>query len=357
MNTAQGGPVYRSFADVSAQIAYPSLSVERTLDTYQGGANGGFLLDQELIAGIWDKARAIDGPLARCLFLTTTKNSASWPLLGESSRVSGSRLGGMIARWQGQTDDQSLTTFASQPTAATNVFRPRRVLVYSQPFSNDLLADAPLAARMLEYAAQLEIHYAVVDAMITGDGATRPLGVLNAPSTITLASRGGAGSISSTDIDGMWSRLWGFCRRNAVWICNDDTLLKVDQAATAGGWPSATYLPQGVAGNPFPLIKGRPVLPVEQCPVLGDSGDLIVGDWSQYGLMARTVDSNGMPDMAVSYGAVSAFVEQSSSDQFYFDTDSSVFRFKLRIDGQPLWTSAVTIADGSQTAGPFVVLP
>jgi hypothetical protein len=64
-----------------------------------------------------------------------------------------------------------------------------------------------------------------------------------------------------------------------------------------------------------------------------------------------------MPDLTVSYGGVGAFVERTSSDQFFFDTDSSVFRFKLRIDGQPLWKSPVAIADGSQTAGPFVVLP
>lgn len=357
MDTAQGGPFVKSFADVGRLIArgIDAPSVDRSWNTYQGGANGGFLLDQELIAGIWDKARAIDGPLARCLFLSTTKSSANWPAFRESSRAPGSRLGGMIAKWQGRTDDHPLDPFASQPNSFVNVFRPRRVSVFSTPFSNDLLADAPLVERMLAYAAELEINYAVVDAMINGEGGYRPLGVLKAPCTITV-SRNGAGVIASTDVDAMWSRMWGFCRRNAVWICNDDTLLKVDQAATTLGWPSATYLPQGVAGNAFPLLKGRPVLPVEQCPVLGASGDLILGDWSQYAVVARTVDSTGAPDVAVSYGGVGDFIEQRSSDQLYFDTDSSVFRFKLRIDGQPLWPKPVTIADGSQTASPFVVL-
>lgn len=359
MNTAQCGHVVSTFAEMGRLIAGAASGqvVDRSWDTYQGGANGGFLLDQELIAGVWDKARAIDGPLARCLFLTTTKNSATWPAFRETSRASGSRLGGMTARWQGRTDDQSLDAFASRPALNANVFRPRRVLIFSEPFSNDLLADAPLVERMMEYAARLEINYAVVDSMINGDGATRPQGVLGAPSTITLGSRASAGTIGAADVDGMWSRLWGFCRRNAVWICNDDTLLKIDQAATTSGWPPNMYMPQGYGGNPFPLLKGRPLLPVEQCAPLGASGDLILGDWSQYALVARIVDSTGAPDLTVSYGGVGAFIEQTSSDQFYFDTDSYVFRFKLRIDGQTLWRSPVLIADGSQTAGPFVVLP
>lgn len=359
MSTAQSGTdAARSFGDISRSIAGlpPIEGVSRALDTYGGGANGGFFLDSELFASVWDKARAIDGPLARCLFLPTTKHQAFWPAFDESSRVAGSRFGGIKAKWQGTTDDKSATPDAGQPAVAMVNFTPRRVLVFSSPFSRDLLQDAPIVERMLSYAADQEIRYAVVDAMINGQGITHPLGVINAPSTISVTRGGGAGTVASTDIDAMWSRLWPYCRRNAVWMCNDDALLKVDQAATTLGWPSNLYMPQGAYGNPYPLLKGRPLLPVEQCPALGSPGDLIVGDWSQYALVARTVDGDGQPDMMLSYGSVSSFTERRSSDEFMFDTDSVVFRYKLRIDGRPLWKQPLTIADGSQTAGPFVVL-
>jgi HK97 family phage major capsid protein len=209
---------------------------------------------------------------------------------------------------------------------------------------------------MLSYSSKQEIQYEVVDAMINGRGDVRPLGVINAPCSIKV-TRAGSGAISQLDVDTMWSRQWGFCRRNAVWMCSDDTLLKLDAVATAStGWPANIYLPQGYGGNPFPLLKGRPVLPVEQCPALGSTGDLILADWSQYGLVARSATSSDDSGMELSYGLLDSFVEQKSSDQFYFDTDSMVFRYKLRIDGKPLWKQAVTIADGSQTASPFVVL-
>lgn len=345
MDTAlSGNSIVRSFADVT-----------RAWNTYGGGANGGFLLDYELMNGVWDKARAVDGPLSRCLFFPTSKHSFQWPAFNETSRANGSRLGGVRGKWQGTTDDQSATPSASQPTVAMVNFTPKRLLVYSTPFSNDLLSDAPIVERMLEYAADQEIRYNVVDAMINGLGVTHPLGVIKAPSSVQI-TRAGSNNVAQADVDAMWSRLWPFCRRNAVWMCNDDTLLKIDAVATTTGWPANLYMPMGMHGNPYSLLKGRPLIPVEQCPALGSPGDLILGDWSQYAVIARTADEAGQPDAAMSYGPLESFVENRSSNEFMFDTDSTVFRFKLRVDGKPLWVKQVTIADGSQTAGPFCVL-
>jgi HK97 family phage major capsid protein len=355
MSTAPSGidAAVRLFGDISRSIVDRDApeAVRRGWNTYGGGPNGGFLLDTDLIGGIFDKARAIDGPLARCLLLPTTKHTAEWPVFDETSRANGSRLGGIKGRWQGTTDDQSMTPYASQPSVAMNQFVPKRFTILSQPYSRDLLEDAPIAEAALEYAARQEVRYEIVNAMINGQGATHPYGVLNSPSTIAV-SRATPSTISQADVDNAWSRMWGFSRRNAVWLANDDTLLKIDAVATTLGWPAATYLPQGVAGNPYPLLKGRPLLPCEQCAVLGSTGDLILGDWSQYALVVRTVDD----EATLSYASPEAFIEKRSADQFMFDTDSIVFRFKIRIDGMPLWKKPITIADGSQTASPFVVI-
>jgi HK97 family phage major capsid protein len=358
MNTAQGGEGFRSFAEVSRSIAgLPDLDgVERAWNTYGGGSNGGFLLGTELAQSIWDKARAVDGPLSRCLFLQTDSHTFNLPAFDESSRVAGSRFGGIRAKWQGTTDDQSMSGIASQPTGMGVNFAPRRVMIFSQPFSRDLLQDAPIVEGMLGYVANQEVQYEVVDAMINGMGDVKPYGVINAPCSIKV-TRAGSNAVAQADVDAMWSRMWGFCRRNAVWMCSDDTLLSLDAVATAStGWPANVYQPQGYGGNPFPLLKGRPVLPVEQCPALGSPGDLILADWSQYALVARTTADYGESSVSLSYGLLDSFVERRSSEHLHFDTESVVFRYKLRIDGKPLWKQAVTIADGSQAASPFVVL-
>jgi len=344
-------------------IARDMLSgVRRSLNTSSTGAQGGFLCSVELASEVWGKARALDGPLQRCLFRATTQSSFEWPMFDETSRANGNRLGGIKHAWQGD-DRSSLSPYLSQPSVGMVEFTPERCIVFST-LSNDLLADVDNASFALSDAAQQEIRYALVDGMINGHGIKRPLGVIQAPSTITV-SRAGANNIAVADVDALWSRLWGFCRRNAVWICNDDTLLKLDAVAAAGGWLSNIYLPQGMYGNPYPLLKGRPVIACEACPALGSPGDLILGDWSQYCLVARTLTQGGPPEIEGNaevhlhggYGAVfEKYIEARQSDQVFFSNDITALVWKLRVDGKPLWKKPITIADGSQTAGPFCIL-
>jgi hypothetical protein len=44
------------------------------------------------------------------------------------------------------------------------------------------------------------------------------------------------------------------------------------------------------------------------------------------------------------------------SGDVLFLSDQVVFRFKLRVDGKPLWTSPITPFNGTQTRSPFVAL-
>lgn len=338
--TRSGAPELTSFAAVS-----------RAMNTTSTGSNGGFILSVELARQIWDKAREVDGPLSRCLFLTTTKNEFNLPAFDESSRATGSRWGGIRAHWEG-SDYANLTPYLSDPATAIVPFNPERCIVYSQ-MSNDLLDDAELAESALSYAAHYDIRFSLVDAMINGLGIKRPLGVIKAPATVTV-TRAVSADIAVADVNSMWSKLYGPCRRNAIWLTNDDTLLKLDATATTAGWLSNIYLPQGMYGNPYPLLKGRPVIACEQCPALGQPGDLILGDWSQYGLCARSVD--GAPDIGMSYLPLASVIEARSSDEKFFDTDQTAFLWKLRVDGKPMWRKQMTIADGSQTCGPFCIL-
>ena len=213
-------------------------SLVRNLNTYSTGANGGYLLSTELASSAWDKARAIDGPLQRCRAFTVGVNSLDVPALDETSRVTGSRLGGVRAYWEGNTDDADLAAFATQPAAALIAFNPRRLIVQAQPLSNDLLADSSIAEALVDEAAAQELNYAVVEAMLLGDGISSPLGIANAPCTI-VASRSTPNSITTTDIDAMWSSMWPFSRRNAAWYCSDDTLQVLDAAATDAPEPAS----------------------------------------------------------------------------------------------------------------------
>jgi HK97 family phage major capsid protein len=337
-------------------------SLVRNLNTYSTGANGGYLLSTELASSAWDKARAIDGPLQRCRAFTVGVNSLDVPALDETSRVTGSRLGGVRAYWEGNTDDADLAAFATQPAAALIAFNPRRLIVQAQPLSNDLLADSSIAEALVDEAAAQELNYAVVEAMLLGDGISSPLGIANAPCTI-VASRSTPNSITTTDIDAMWSSMWPFSRRNAAWYCSDDTLQVLDAAATDGGWPAALYMPRGSVGNQYALIKGCPLIPLEQSPALGRKADLALADFSQYGIGVRRAAATNSPEIGVhilsrddALSEASQYATKLTSEHFRWSEDVTIMRYRLRLDGKPMWRKPVLNASGTKTVGPFVIL-
>jgi len=103
-------------------------------------------------------------------------------------------------------------------------------------------------------------------------------------------------------------------------------------AVGTGGVP--VYMPAGgAAAAPYGTLFGRPVIPIEQCPVLGDAGDIMLADFSQY----KAIDKGGLQ------GDVSIHVR--------FIYDESVFRFVYRFDGQPVLASDITpFTAGATTA-------
>ena len=98
------------------------------------------------------------------------------------------------------------------------------------------------------------------------------------------------------------------------------------------------YFPAGAAnGNACALVKGRPVVVVEQSPLLGTVGDIVLADLSQYVI-------------------VLAALKADLSLHVKFDTDESLFRFVWRGMGMPAWSSPVTPFNGGATRSPFVTL-
>jgi HK97 family phage major capsid protein len=79
------------------------------------------------------------------------------------------------------------------------------------------------------------------------------------------------------------------------------------------------------------------VIPVEYCPTLGTVGDIILADLSRY-VIAKREDR----------AAVSVHVQ--------FLADESVFRFVMRVDGQPIDSAPVTPLNGTDTTSPFLAL-
>jgi HK97 family phage major capsid protein len=119
-----------------------------------------------------------------------------------------------------------------------------------------------------------------------------------------------------------------------VWIASEDAMATLDLQANNVAWTGLWAPPSN--GERFPRLKGAPVLEIEQAPAVGVPGDLILADFSQY--------------LLIENWTIAVSAEAS------FTSDQTVFRFKLRVDGKPAWTSPITPWNGTQTRSPFVAL-
>ncbi len=349
------------------------VTIDRTW-TGKVAPQAGFLVKPEWLVGpsgsngtvgFWDNVRQNDGLLARIGFLSPTiRREFHVPAFNEMSRQDGHRWGGAWARWQGQEEIYNLSTTAqSLPTASDIVFNCNRLMLFSGKISRDLAADSVIFKAYLDYAYYSEIRYQLDAALLVGDGAGMPHGVAaaipNTPSAtyvVAADSMQTASTISTTNIDSMWSHLYGPCRKAAIWLASDDTVYAIDQAATTAGWPRSFYLPAGETQTGIPLIKGRPLIACEASPKLGSQGDLTLVDPTQVGLVYHRMTEGTDAGLEISIGLPSDSVETTTSDQFYFDTDSLAIKTKLRADGQLMWNSPLTIANGNLTVGPCCVI-
>jgi HK97 family phage major capsid protein len=140
----------------------------------------------------------------------------------------------------------------------------------------------------------------------------------------------------------MYSRIFAASMSNAVWLINQNTLPQLWQMSVAvgtGGVP--VYLPPGnnLSNAPGGALFGRPVWPIEQAATLGTIGDIMLADFGGGYILA---EKGG--------------IQSDVSIHVRFVYDESVFRFVLRIDGQPVRAAALTPYKGTETQSHFIAL-
>ncbi len=302
----------------------------------ESGADGGFLAQRVVSDMI--RMRMHGGQImSRVQKRTTTATEVTMNVVDETSRATGSRHGGVQSYWV----DAGTAPTGSRPKFAQETWRPRKIATLGYA-TDELLADVGLLESVMFQAFADDQMFMVENAAVAGAGAGQPQGLLNSSALISVAKETGqaAATIVKANIDKMWSRLHGDYRAGAVWLINQDVEPALDDLQMVigtGGVP--VYLPPGgLADTPYARLKGRPVIPVEYCPMLGTVGDIILVNLNEYMLIDR-----GEP-------------QQASSMHVAFTTDETAFRVTYRVDGHLLWKSALTPFKGSNTVGPVVAL-
>ncbi len=297
-------------------------------------SDGGFLVDTDVAGGIMKNVWQKSPILSRIskVTLSGNKNGMKFNGLDETSRADGSRAGGIKAYWKAE---------AALKTETNPTFRQIELnlnkLVGLCYATDELLDDAAALEQTIREGFAAEFDFRLTDAIINGTGAGMPLGIINSGCMVSVGAEAGqnANTIVYENVLNMWSRLMASSRPNSMWLINQNCEPQLHQMSLAVGTGGApVYLPMGgAAAAPYATLLGRPVVPIEQCPILGDTGDIILADFSQY----KAIDKGGIQ------GDVSIHVR--------FIYDESVFRFVYRFDGQPVLASAITpFSAGATTA-------
>jgi HK97 family phage major capsid protein len=325
--------------------AAPGGTVDKRLTIKASGASeavpsdGGFLVDMDFSTMLLTKTYDASSVAAKAFRIPISdgKNGVKINGIDEKSRANGSRYGGVQMYWENEAD----TVTGTKPKFRQIELSLKKLMGICYA-TDELLSDAMALESIVTKAFTDEFSFKVDDACINGNGSGQPLGVLNAPCLVTVAKEGSqsADTIAWENIVKMWSRMWGRSRQNAVWYINQDIepqLYSMSLAVGTGG--QLVYMPAGGASTePYSTLFGRPVIPIEQCSALGDKGDIILADMSQYAM----IDKGGM--------------QSAQSIHVRFLYDENVFRFIYRTDGQPMWNSALTPYKGNNTLSPFVTL-
>ncbi len=304
------------------------------------GADGGFLVAPEFSNAIISKLMAEDSIFSRTDQQTTAGNSMTFP---KDETTDWQTSGGIQVYWEGENDQLSQSKLALIPH--TERLNKITALV---PVTEELREDVQGLDGYLNSKVPSKIDFAVSNAIINGTGAGKPLGVMNSASLITVAKvtaspAQAADTVLYDNIVDMWARMYAPFRANAIWLINQDVepqldKMAFDRTATAGTVP--VYLPaNGVADSPFGRLKGRPVIPFEGMKTLGDKGDIMLADFSQYLTVTKT-----------------GGIRSEMSIHLWFDYDTAAFRFILKVSGSPWLTNAITPLNSSNTLSAFVTL-
>ena len=141
-------------------------------------AAGGYLVPEEWASKIWQVVLGEESLLARTNQIPTSRNSLNLPV--STSTAWGNT--GVQAYW---TDEGSAIT-QSRPVFDYRNLRLHK-LAALVPASDELLEDSTALSAFIGPEAAKAIRYKVDDAIINGDGSSKPTGILTSAATVEVA--------------------------------------------------------------------------------------------------------------------------------------------------------------------------
>ncbi len=304
-------------------------------------ADGGYSVIPEWSKEIFSKVKNYPDLLGMTTRQTISGNTLNIPAIDEVSleNGAGNRGGGIRAYYVGEGN--TVTTSFPAMTQVQAVLKTLAVII---PVTNQLLEDNSYNLdQFLGEKVGEEFVFQFDYGVISGSGSGEPTGILQQDSLVVVDAEGGqaAASIVYPNIRKMWAALWPASRANCVWLVNP----QVFQALLGMTFPTSSGTVSAFGGltfsahDEFPMrIFGRPVIECLMSPDFGAEGDIILAD-----LKALWTAEHPTLQVAV-------------SDQVFFTSLQTLFRWVYRYDIKSPWTDVITDFNGHYDYSPFVTL-
>ena len=305
------------------------------------GEEGGFLVPPEYSNRIIERANNVAPVIEQCDRLTLSGSSVTINGLSDADRNSATyRHGGVVVYWVEE---------GSQITRSSLKFRkitlkPHKMAALSFVTSEMLTGVANFGSRLISMQGSA-IADELLEAVMFGTGAGQPTGAFTGTTVcVEVAAEDGqaADTVVAENVINMNSVIADGSQARGMWLYNGEVLPQLETMAIAvgtGGIP--VYMPpNGLSEREYGILKGRPAYRTDHCEALGDAGDIVFGDFSQYLLATR-----GTPETAMSM-------------HLRFDYDEVAYRTTFSVDGRPAWDRSLKPRKGAsdRRVSPFVKL-
>ena len=302
------------------------------------GASGGLLVPPEQSMEIMEQVGELAIVRPRATIIRMTRRQYNRTVLDQTGTTAGKPhwFGGMISYWGEEAAEKTITT----PSWREVSLVVKKLYGYTRA-SDELVDDAIISlSDFLQSATGMAglIAWNEDYAFLQGNGATQPLGVINAGATITVnreAAGPGVDPVSYTDLTEMLEN--HMPSQNSIWVASISLKGTLMRMTFPSGNPSLVWQPSARDGMPDTIL-GIPVYWTEKVPLSGSAGDIGLYDFNHYWVGDR---------QALTF---------ASTNAEYFKYDQTSYRMVHRVDGRPWMNTPFTLQDGTTQLSPFVIL-
>lgn len=313
------------FRAIANRVYTPEL-VKNAYGNEGSGADGGFSVPPSWFAGVIDQALQAAEFAPRARIFPSTGPALTIPMPDYTNRQTD--LAGLSGNWSAEGATQT-----AQRLRWRQVNVPANKLFILAEASGELAEDGLGFAMQLQQGLSTAAAYSLDAAILGGTGVGQPLGILSDPAAISVNPESGqaADSVLFQNLVNVYSRLAPACQKRATWFISPGVLpsLLTLTFPSSGGAVIPVLLGNGnatnaAAGEPVGTIFGRPVVVTEISRAIGDPGDVVFADVTQYALVVRA----------------GARIEMNAGPGFNRDVMS--WRLIWRVGGQSFWNAAIS---------------